>query len=210
LRTYPLAWQSALFLGKNEKILTSWSGDHETVDIIVVKQGFGKRTESVKTRKRGYLALTNQKLVFLEEHGIFGKSYHPTISIQLNKLGGVSMGGTLMPFVSIADESNVNIFHLDGIGKNEFEQFRKTVADWCTYRKNELEAEKRKERVQVVVDFSALKQYMANGGLMLSKTKCPECNAPIPIPETGQQIQCQHCGSLVLAQDIFEKIKSLV
>jgi hypothetical protein len=24
---------------------------------------------------------------------------------------------------------------------------------------------------------------MANGGLVLQKTKCPECNTPIPLPE---------------------------
>ncbi len=205
-----MSWQSAIFLEKNERILTSWYGDHETAERIVVKGNYGRRTQDVKTRKRGYLVLTSQKLAFLEEHGVFGKSYHPVMSIPLCKLGGISMGGTLMPFVSIADENGVNIFHLDGIGKNEFDPFRAYIADWCTNRKNELENERKKDKIQITFDFSDLKQYMANGGLVLQKTKCPECNAPIPLPETGRQMVCQHCGSTILAQDIFEKIKSLI
>jgi hypothetical protein len=206
-----LAWQGSLFLENNEKILTSWYGDRETAESIVVQQGYGRRTtQNVKTRKRGVLVLTNQKLVFLEEHGIFGKSYHPVMAIQLGKLGGVTMGGTFMPFISIADENGPNTFHLDGVGKNEFEQFRKYIADWCSYRKRELETERRKDKIQLVIDFSSLKQYMANGGLVLQKTKCPECSAPLVLPEAGNQMLCQHCGSVVMAQDIFEKIKSLI
>ena len=208
---YPLSsWESAILLEKNERILTSWYGDHETAEKIVIKNGYGRRTQEVKTRKRGHLVLTNQKLVFLEEHGLFGKSYHPVMSIHLCKLGGISMGGTLMPFVSIADENEVNVFHLDGIGKNEFDPFRSYLAEWCTNRKNELENERKKDKIQINFNFSDLKQYMANGGLVLQKTKCPECNAPIPLPETGNQILCKHCGSIILAQDVFEKIKSLI
>jgi hypothetical protein len=205
-----LSWQNALLLENKEKILFSWYGDHETAETVIVKNGYHKTTQQVKTRKNGFLVLTNQKLVFLEEHGVFGKSYHPIMSIQLAKLGGISMGGTLMPFVSIADESATNIFHLQGIGKNEFEPFRAYIADACSKRKNDLENEKKKERIQFTIDFSELKQFMVNGGLVLQKTKCPECNAPIPIPETGKQIQCTHCGSTILAQDIFEKIRSLI
>jgi DNA-directed RNA polymerase subunit RPC12/RpoP len=54
------------------------------------------------------------------------------------------------------------------------------------------------------------KEYMEKGGLVLQKTKCPECGAPITIPTSGNQTVCQHCGSTIMAQDIFEKIKSLI
>jgi hypothetical protein len=104
----------------------------------------------------------------------------------------------------------LNIFHLTGIGKNEFENFRKHITDWCNFRKRELENEKKKDKIQLVLDFSTLKEYMEKGGLVLQKTKCPECNAPIPLPTIGNQMRCQHCGSVILAQDIFEKIKGLI
>jgi ribosomal protein S27AE len=73
-----------------------------------------------------------------------------------------------------------------------------------------MEAERKKERVQVVLDFSALKDAMLKGGLTLQKTKCPECGASITLPTTGNQIKCEYCGSTIYAQDIFEKIKSLI
>jgi hypothetical protein len=77
------SWESAILLEKNERILTFWYRDHKTAEKIVVKNGYGRRTQEVKTRKGGHLVLTNQKLVFLEEHGLFGKSYHPVMSIHL-------------------------------------------------------------------------------------------------------------------------------
>jgi ribosomal protein S27AE len=120
------------------------------------------------------------------------------------------MGGTFSPFVCIADDVETHTFHISGVGKNEFEPFRQLVTEQCLKRKAEIEAEKKKERVQVVLDFSALKDYMEKGGLILQKTKCPECGAPIPLPTTGNQAKCDHCGSTIYAQDIFGKIKSLI
>ena len=166
--------------------------------------------QDVKARKRGILALTNQRLLFLEAHGVFGKSYHQTLMIPLDRLGGVSIGGSLIPFVSIASEAQSYVFHIDGIGKTEFPTFRQTIMNFCQMRREQIEAEKRKDRVQIIFDFTMLKEYMEKGGLVLQKTKCPECNAPLPIPTTGKQIVCQHCGSTILAQDIFEKIKALI
>jgi len=178
---------------------------------IVVRGSYGrKRIEDAKERKSGFLVLTNQRLLFLEEHGVFGKSYHQVLSIPLIKVGGISMGGTLNPFVSIADDVETHMFHLSGIGKNQFEPFRSLIIDECRKRREEIEAEKKKERVQVVLDFSALKEYMEKGGLVLQKTKCPECGAPMALPTVGNQTKCEHCGSTIYAQDIFEKVKSLI
>ncbi len=191
-------------------MVSSWEGNQETAEKTVIRGQHGRRVQDVKIRKRGILALTSQRLLFLEAHGVFGKSYHQTLMIHLSKLGGISVGGTLIPFVSIADDSQNYIFHIDGIGKTEFPAFRQNIMVCCQKRREALEAEKRKERVQIVIDFSMLKDYMEKGGLVLQKTKCPECNAPVPIPAVGNKIVCEHCGSTILAQDIFEKIKGLL
>jgi hypothetical protein len=50
-----------------------------------------------------------------------------------------------------------------------------------------LEKERKKYKIQINFNFSDLNQYMANGGLVLQKTKFPECNTPIPLPEIGSQ-----------------------
>jgi len=178
---------------------------------VVMRGSFGrKKIEDAKERKNGFLVLTNQRLLFLEEHGTFGKSYHQVLSVPLMKVAGISMGGMLVPFVSIADDIETHIFHISGIGKNEFELFRQLIMDHARTRREEIEAEKRKERVQVVLDFSSLKEYMEKGGLVLQKTKCPECGAPMALPTSGSQTKCEHCGSTIYAQDIFEKVKSLI
>jgi ribosomal protein S27AE len=201
-----LSWETAILFQKNEKMIKAWYGNREVATQVVV-QG---TTVNRKLEKKGILVLTNQRLLFLEEHGIFGKSYHQTLAISLPKIQGISIGGTLRPFVSIADEVRPYVFHIDGVGKGEFASFRSLITEQSQKRIEEIEAEKKKERVQIVIDFSMLKEYMEKGGLVLKKTKCPECGAPIALPTTGNQTKCEHCGSTVYAQDIFEKVKSLI
>jgi hypothetical protein len=202
-------WEQAIFLEKNEKIINSWTGNWEGSGEIAVratKKSGGKQTQI----KKGLLALTNQRFVFLEEHGVFGKSYHQALTLNLTDVNGVSMGGKFNPFVSIAAGKETNVFHLNQVGNGEFEQFRRLIAETSTNRKAEVEAENKKEHVQIVIDFSTLREYMQKGGLVLQKTKCPECGGPIAIPTAGNQTICEHCGSTVLAQDIFEKLKDLI
>jgi len=201
-----LSWETAILFQKNENIVHSWYGNREIITQVVV-QG---TSQNRKVPKKGILVLTNQRLLFLEQHGIFGKSYHQIIAIPLAKIQGISMGGTFRPFVSIADEAQAHVFHIDGVGKNEFEPFRLLITEQSQKRTEEMEAERKKERVQIVIDFSMLKEYMEKGGLVLQKTKCPECGASIALPTTGNQTKCDHCGSIIYAQDIFEKIKSLI
>lgn len=206
-----MSWEGSILLEKGEKILTSWRGNREMTEKVVVRGSYGgKRIEDAKERKNGLLVLTNQRLLFLEEHGVFGKSYHQVLAVPLLKVQGISMGGMLVPFVSIADDMGTHMFHIAGVGKNDFEPFKQLIMDHCRKRREDIEAEKRKERVQVVLDFSSLKDYMEKGGLVLQKTKCPECGAPMALPTTGNQTKCEHCGSTVYAQDIFEKVKSLI
>jgi ribosomal protein S27AE len=206
-----MSWQNSIIFEKGEKVVGSWYGNRETVERIVVRGQYGgRRAQDVKSRKKGILALTNRRLLFLEEHGVFGKSYHQVLAVPLLKIGGISIGGMISPFISIADEIETHIFHINGIGKNEFDGFRGQIANCCQKRKDEIEAEKRKDKIQIVLDFSTLNEYMEKGGVVLQKTKCPECGAPLPLPTTGNQITCPHCGSTILAQDIFEKIKALL
>ena len=50
---------------------------------------------------------------------------------------------------------------------------------------------------------------MERGGLILETVKCPECGAPVKLPEVGNYVVCEHCGNTIYAQDIFEKVKEL-
>jgi DNA-directed RNA polymerase subunit RPC12/RpoP len=77
-------------------------------------------------------------------------------------------------------------------------------------RQDEVEREKRLDKVQVMLDFSFLKKYMEDGGLAMQALKCPECGASVKFPDAGSQTVCSHCGANIHANDIFKKIKDLI
>ena len=75
---------------------------------------------------------------------------------------------------------------------------------------NKQHAHGNKEKVQIILDFSALKDVMSKGGIVMTSYKCPECNAKLDIPEAGKVLICKYCGTPIKPVDIFEKIKLLI
>lgn len=214
-----MSWEKGIVFQKNEKMINSWLGKKQFATRVRV-QG---RTQVKVNAERGAFVLTNQRLIFLSQFGHFEKTYHQRWVLPLEKIKGISMFRRLRRNVIVIEadayasySGGRDFMIIDGIGKEEFDSFRSPIMELIQKRVEEIEAEveaeKKKERVQlqIVVDFSTLKEYMEKGGLVLQNTKCPECNAPIPIPTSGNQVICQHCGSTIQAQDLFEKIRSLV
>jgi ribosomal protein S27AE len=72
------------------------------------------------------------------------------------------------------------------------------------------EQERRQDKVQLVLDFSALKEQMAKGGLVVQTIKCPTCGANVDLPAKGNTIKCQYCQSTIYAADLFEKLKEML
>jgi DNA-directed RNA polymerase subunit RPC12/RpoP len=159
-----------------------------------------------KDKEGGALALTTERLVWLKRRGVFSKSYHLTVEIPLEEIVGISETGVFTKRICVADRSGEYRFRI-GV---TLATFKNTVNAALTERKTTLEELRKKERLHVMVDFSSLKDYMEKGGLKLTTVKCPECNAPLEMPKEGTEIVCQYCNSTILAQDIFERIKSLI
>jgi len=90
------------------------------------------------------------------------------------------------------------------------EDFLRVVKEKAFERKGELKAQKKKERIHLVLDFSSLKEEMKKGGLVMSTFKCPNCGASLPLPKSGKVLVCKHCNAPIKPIDIFEKIKSLI
>ncbi|MGA3061323.1 MAG: hypothetical protein ABSD92_13290 [Candidatus Bathyarchaeia archaeon] len=67
-----------------------------------------------------------------------------------------------------------------------------------------------KASVQIILDFSSLKDVMSKGGIVMSAYNCPKCNGMVDIPENGKVLICKYCGTPIKPVDIFEKIKSLM
>jgi ribosomal protein S27AE len=77
-------------------------------------------------------------------------------------------------------------------------------------RKEEIDSDRKREKIHVMLDFSFLRTYMEKGGLVMQMLKCPYCGGSVALPKTGNQIKCSHCGKTIYAQDIFEKVKNLI
>ncbi len=160
----------------------------------------------------GNLFLTNKRLIFEHSSGLFSKRIYVTLDLLLEGISNTSVEGTLQKkLVVYAKKGYVSSFpvRLDFLVRDPV-QWQSSIISSVKARLESIDIEKKREKVQIVLDFSALKAYLEKGGLVLQKVKCPECGASIRLPQSGNQTTCQHCGSTILAYDIFEKIKSLV
>lgn len=160
----------------------------------------------------GNLYLTNKRLIFEHESGIFSKRVYETLDLPLEGITNASIEGMISRRLIVYTKKGfISSFpvRLD-FSVGDPARWQNSVLSALRSRLESIESEKKRERIQLVLDFTALREYMDKGGLVLQTTKCPECGAPIRLPETGNQTKCEHCGNIILAQDIFEKIKSLI
>lgn len=204
----------AVFAEKEEKLLYKWEGTR----LVALIRGRSRKA----VYQNGILLLSTQKLRWLERRERARRwrkkkttSLLVVYETPLEDVKGVS-GGT-------GDSGDwnsplpVDISLVDKKGEHRFklyyaflEVFNPILERAIANRKEEIEAEKKKERLHVLLDFSFLKTYMEKGGLVMKVIRCPSCNAEIEFPESGTQTKCSYCGSTIYAQDIFEKVKSLL
>ena len=88
---------------------------------------------------------------------------------------------------------------------NEYEKAHAILLDLVQKKKNES-----KKRVNINVDFSSIKEYLKNGGIVMQMFKCPGCGAALEFPDNVDTTICQYCGINVKAVDVFEKIRALI
>lgn len=203
----------AVITQEGEKLLHQWGGTKVIKEKKVIE---GTTIETIKV-EQGVLLLSTQRLRWLarRERGFWKKVVFFLVvhEIPLEDVKGVS-GDTgdsrewqSLKKMSVVDSRGENTFNL----KYAFlEVFKPIVENAIEIRRKEIAKEKKKERLHVMLDFSFLKTYMEKGGLVMKVLKCPECGASIEFPESGTQTKCSHCGKTIYAQDIFEKVKSLL
>jgi hypothetical protein len=170
----------------------------------------GEKGEMVEMRKPGYLVMTSKKIVFMEERGVFNKSYYLDCAIELESVGGIAMGGMWMKYVSIGGTTGENKYHLEGVDEKTFAAFRDAIMTQIQTRKQDIEKERTRNDVQAMLDFSILRDYMTKGGISVQSVKCPQCKAPLTMPENGSFVKCTYCGSTVYASDIMDRVKQLI
>ena len=204
---------NSIIMENEEVVLHGWEGD-QIVREVIVAQG---RSVTRETAQLGALLLTTRRLVWLEKRqtGIWKPvvSYQVAHETYLENVKGISgdsgdSSSWLQPKkVSIVDDTGENTFNL----KYAFlELFKPMIENAIKTRRDEIDAEKRKDKVHFMLDFSFLKTFMEKGGLVMQVLKCPECGATVDFPKSGNETNCSHCGKAIYAQDIFEKVKGLI
>jgi len=213
----PTAVSSAAIMGKGEKTLACWEGFRVTSQPRTVSG----QTFYSDVDQSGTLLLTNRRLLWMEQHVttrgfIFTTtetSWLVKCEIPLDGIKGIT--GSSGDSQSWASPSEIHI--VNDKGEHGFklyyafrELFKPAVESAVSLRHDEIELEKKQDKVHVMLDFSFLKKYMEDGGLVMQNLKCPECGASIRFPTAGSQTVCEHCGANIYANDIFKKIKEFI
>jgi len=219
-RLVPAAVASAAIMGKGEKSLDYWGGFR----VVSQLRRAGGQASYANVDQGGTLLLTNRRLLWLEQHvttrrsGFLSttteSSWLVRYEIPLDRIKGITgSSGDSQSWLSAPSEVHI----VDERGEHRFklyyafvEVFKPTVEAAVVLRQDEVEREKRQDKVQVLLDFSFLRKYMEDGGMVVQNLKCPVCGASVKFPDAGSQSMCSHCGANIYANDVFKKIKDLI
>ena len=218
----PNGWHSALSLTRDEEIVETWQGRRiESKPLI-----YGE-TEVVD-RGEGVLILTNQNIMWLysipsSPEGSFSRGFR----IPLEEIAGISSGPEPIPHLAITHLEGADFVspfsrlgpipgyggllgHREYMTEDELEVLQETVKKQQRERRIAVLELLKKERVQVIIDFSFLREYMEKGGMIVQKISCAHCGASMQLPEKGNTVDCPYCKTTHRVQDIFEKVKQLI
>jgi len=186
-----------------------WQADETPIGQAACKEFFEARgtTFGAELGHNGFLVVTNQRLLFACKLGMMSKNYGLTYGINLEDIISASLGkfGFNNKLI-ILDKTNQRKEFINP----SIQSLIPIINSAITERKRTLQAQKEKERVQIILDFSSLKDVMSKGGLVMTTYKCPSCGGMVKLPEAGKLLVCEYCGTPIKPVDIFEKIKSLI
>ena len=150
----------------------------------------------------GFLIVTNQRLLFACKLGILSKEYAVMYGTNLENIVTISHGRFGFNDKLVILENNNE--HRDFIHP-KIHDIIPAINSAISERKNQIQSQKEKEHIQIVLDFSSLKDVMSKGGFVMSTYKCPNCNGMIDIPEAGKVLVCQYCGTTIKPVDILRE-----
>ncbi len=215
-------WHSALALEKNETIIDTWEGEEKKIEPLI------DGDVQVSPQGEGLLVLTDQKLIWLNDLPSAGESqYSIGFQVPLDKINSISSGIKPVSHIAITDDKGLHVVgllsqkdltpgferllhHRTYMTENELGAFQETVMKYRAERKFSVLELQKKERVQVIVDFSFLKDYMEKGGMVVQKISCANCGASMHLPEKGNTVDCPYCKTTHRVQDVFERVRQLI
>lgn len=110
-----------------------------------------------------------------------------------------------------------NLIHIQyGSGKDDnlYLRIKKDIKEFYNSISETIRREKEKDKGPqekiTVIDFSSIKEYLKNGGVVMRTFKCPGCGATLEFPDNVDTTTCRYCGNKIKAVDLFEKIRTLI
>ena len=125
-----------------------------------------------------------------------------------NLIGALSGSGVLE--YNYEDQYSCSKFDFDLTSKLSLAGQCSSYITEQEYQEKCLKGEMEKRNVQIILDFSSLKDAMSKGGVIMTAYNCPKCSGMVDLPESGKILICKYCGTPIKPVDIFEKIKSLI
>ncbi|MCE5295484.1 MAG: hypothetical protein LLG16_00045 [Euryarchaeota archaeon] len=171
-----------------------------------------------------YMMVTNERILIVEESGLIRRNFDLFEAIELEDVRGTSIKEMFLAeafkinFQTRGGLGDVEISNMMDMDKDTFDVNGPTdlemLRQWMDARVQDkirlVEERSRRDKVQIMLDFDSLRDEMAKGGIVMKAIKCPNCNAAVDMPEAGCRVECQYCGSSIVAQDIFDKMKGLI
>jgi hypothetical protein len=75
----------------------------------------------------------------------------------------------------------------------------------CEKKGQIIEINEEKNSVQIILDFSSLRDVMTKNGITVTEFECPNCKGAVKIPEAGNIIICQDCRAIIRPNAVFKK-----
>ena len=180
---------------------------------------------SFRSSVDGFLVLTDRRMVFIASSGLMVTKHEVALSIDYEDILGVEClkgishklrishrwSATPAAFHTFMDASvsAVNMM-TSGDAIIPPELIKENLVLRIEDRLMKMEEERKREKTQLILDFSFLKSILEKGGVVMQSMRCPSCGADLQMPKSGTTVKCDYCGTPVNAIDIFERIRGLL
>lgn len=211
---------SKISLEIDEEVVWSWPGSSWVRMPSPLQSMVGQVVPIQFTQHNGQLFLTNERLIWVQQ-GMFNfevpledlTSFAAATSYQGSSQSCVVLRSSrrnvdawLSLWLWYGKSMNVEVAR----DNRAFSKVQGIIFRQQQRKRERIHKEKQRDHVQVVLDFSSIRDTLSKGGVVISSLKCPQCSGPLELPEEGKQTTCKYCGASIRPVDIFDKIKNLV
>ena len=211
---------SMVSLEMGEELTWSWPGISWVRVAAPIQPILGQITAFSYEQHNGQLFLTNERLIWLQD-GMFNfeipledlTSFVPTMTYQgsnetciVVRSSRRNIDAWIKLWLWFTQTMNIEV----ATDNRAFARVQSMILGQQRKKRERIQKEKQREHVQVILDFSSIRETLSKGGIVMSTFTCPQCSGALELPETGKQTTCKYCGVSIKPVDIFDKIKSIV